>query len=80
MVDHIHWLRWVLWFKEETLLKHKVRRDRLTLAIMEEHKVALEKKSGGGKEHFVNALVSLQEHFVYATLSTCIIILKELYL
>ncbi|CAJ1916686.1 unnamed protein product [Sphenostylis stenocarpa] len=59
MAEHIPWLRWMFPLEEEAFANHGARRDRLTRAIMEEHNEA-RKKSGGAKQHFVDALLTLQ--------------------
>lgn len=58
MAEHIPWLRWMFPLEEEAFAKHGARRDRLTRAIMEEHTLA-RKESGGAKQHFVDALLTL---------------------
>lgn len=62
MAEHIPWLRWMFPLEEEAFAKHGARRDRLTRAIMEEHSEA-RKKSGGAKQHFVDALLTLQDKY-----------------
>ncbi|RVW15843.1 hypothetical protein VitviT2T_012000 [Vitis vinifera] len=62
MAEHIPWLRWMFPLEEEAFAKHGARRDRLTRAIMEEHTLARE-KSGGAKQHFVDALLTLQDKY-----------------
>lgn len=62
MAEHIPWLRWMFPLEEEAFAKHGARRDRLTRAIMEEHTQA-RNKSGGAKQHFVDALLTLQEKY-----------------
>ncbi|KAK3022572.1 hypothetical protein RJ639_032443 [Escallonia herrerae] len=62
MAEHIPWLRWLFPLEEEAFAKHGARRDRLTRAIMEEHTLARQ-KSGGAKQHFVDALLTLQEQY-----------------
>ncbi|BAT85077.1 hypothetical protein LR48_Vigan10g025800 [Vigna angularis] len=62
MAEHIPWLRWMFPLEEEAFAKHGARRDRLTRAIMEEHTQA-RKKSGGAKQHFVDALLTLQDKY-----------------
>ncbi|XP_020219547.1 cytochrome P450 98A2 [Cajanus cajan] len=62
MAEHIPWLRWMFPLEEEAFAKHGARRDRLTRAIMEEHTEA-RKKSGGAKQHFVDALLTLQDKY-----------------
>ncbi|KHG22155.1 Cytochrome P450 [Gossypium arboreum] len=62
MAEHIPWLRWMFPLEEEAFAKHGARRDRLTRAIMEEHTVARQ-KSGDTKQHFVDALLTLQDKY-----------------
>ncbi|KAF5937716.1 hypothetical protein HYC85_025222 [Camellia sinensis] len=62
MAEHIPWLRWMFPLEEEAFAKHGARRDRLTRAIMEEHTLARQ-KSGGAQQHFVDALLTLQEKY-----------------
>ncbi|KAL3516347.1 hypothetical protein ACH5RR_023249 [Cinchona calisaya] len=62
MAEHIPWLRWLFPLDEAAFGKHGARRDRLTRAIMEEHTLARE-KSGGAKQHFVDALLTLKDKY-----------------
>jgi coumaroylquinate(coumaroylshikimate) 3'-monooxygenase len=62
MAEHIPWLRWMFPLEEEAFAKHGARRDRLTRLIMEEHTQARE-KSGGAKQHFVDALLTLKDEY-----------------
>lgn len=62
MAEHIPWLRWMFPLEEEAFAKHGARRDRLTRAIMEEHTLARQ-KSGGAKQHFVDALLTLKDKY-----------------
>lgn len=62
MAEHIPWLRWMFPLEEEAFAKHGARRDRLTRAIMEEHTQA-RNLSGGAKQHFVDALLTLQDKY-----------------
>ncbi|KAK7858266.1 cytochrome p450 98a2 [Quercus suber] len=62
MSEHIPWLRWMFPLEKEALAKHGARRDGLTIAIMKEHTQA-RNKSGGVKQHFVDALLTLQEKY-----------------
>ncbi|XP_050215714.1 cytochrome P450 98A2 [Mercurialis annua] len=62
MAEHIPWLRWMFPLEEEAFAKHGAQRDRLTRAIMEEHTIARQ-KTGGAKQHFVDALLTLQEKY-----------------
>ncbi|KAE8125124.1 hypothetical protein FH972_019959 [Carpinus fangiana] len=62
ITDHIPWLRWMFPVEEEAFHKHGERRDRLTNTIMEEHTKARD-KSGGAKQHFVDALLTLQDKY-----------------
>ncbi|XP_031473498.1 p-coumarate 3-hydroxylase [Nymphaea colorata] len=60
--EYVPWLRWAFPLEEEAIAKHGDRRDRLTRAIMEEHTLA-RNKSGGAKQHFVDALLTLQQEY-----------------
>lgn len=62
MAEHITWLRWLFPIEEEAFAKHGARRDRLTKMIMDEHTQA-RKNSGDSKQHFVDALLTLQEKY-----------------
>ncbi|KAF9664525.1 hypothetical protein SADUNF_Sadunf16G0027800 [Salix dunnii] len=62
MAEHIPWLQWMFPLEEEAFAKLDARRDRLVRSIMEEHNNA-RKKSGGAKNHFVDALLTLQEKY-----------------
>ncbi|CAN4111359.1 unnamed protein product [Withania somnifera] len=62
MAEHIPWLRWMFPLDEDAFSKHGARRDRLTRAIMEEHTLARQ-KSGGAKQHFFDALLTLQQKY-----------------
>ncbi|OIV98052.1 hypothetical protein TanjilG_09545 [Lupinus angustifolius] len=62
MAEHIPWLRWMFPLEEEAFAKHGARRDKLTREIMEEHTQA-RKESGGAKQHFVDALLTLQDKY-----------------
>ncbi|XP_065852091.1 cytochrome P450 98A2 [Euphorbia lathyris] len=62
MAEHIRWLRWMFPLEEEAFNKHGDRRDRLTRIIMEEHTLARQ-QTGGSKQHFVDALLTLQEKY-----------------
>ncbi|KAK6121494.1 hypothetical protein DH2020_044763 [Rehmannia glutinosa] len=62
MAEHIPWLRWMFPLDEEAFAKHGARRDRLTRDIMEEHTIARQ-KSGGAKQHFFDALLTLQDKY-----------------
>lgn len=62
MAEHIPWLRWLFPIEEEAFAKHGARRDRLTKMIMDEHTDA-RKHSGGSKQHFVDALLTLQDKY-----------------
>nr|AFX98060.1 p-coumarate 3-hydroxylase [Cunninghamia lanceolata] len=61
MAEHIPYLRWMFPLEEGAFAKHGARRDRLTKAIMEEHTLARQKS--GAKQHFVDALLTLQEKY-----------------
>ncbi|KAB5519271.1 hypothetical protein DKX38_023590 [Salix brachista] len=62
MAEHIPWLQWMFPLEEEAFAKLDARRDRLVRSIMEEHNNA-RKRSGGAKNHFVDALLTLQEKY-----------------
>ncbi|KAL3533447.1 hypothetical protein ACH5RR_006968 [Cinchona calisaya] len=62
MAEHIPWLRWIFVGENKALDKHNARRDRLTRMIMEEHTLARQ-KSGNTKQHFVDALLTLQKQY-----------------
>eukprot|EP01018_Ginkgo_biloba_P006057 Gb_33145 [translate_table: standard] len=61
MAEHIPYLRWMFPLEEGAFAKHGARRDNLTKAIMEEHTLARQKS--GAKQHFVDALLTLQEKY-----------------
>ncbi|KAJ4836442.1 hypothetical protein Tsubulata_023077 [Turnera subulata] len=61
MAEHIPWLRWMFPFDEEAFAKHGARSSRLTRA-MEEHTIA-RKKTGYAKQHFADAMLTLQENY-----------------
>lgn len=63
MAEHIPWLRWMFPLEEEAFAKHGERRDRLTREIMEEHTQKRNKSGGVAKQHFVDALLTLQEKY-----------------
>lgn len=63
MAEHIPWLRWMFPLEEGEFAKHGARRDRLTRAIMEEHTKARNNSGGAAKQHFVDALLTLQEKY-----------------
>jgi coumaroylquinate(coumaroylshikimate) 3'-monooxygenase len=60
MSEFIPWIRWMFPLQTEEFVKHGNRRDVLTRAIMYEHTLARE-KSGETKQHFVDALLTLQQ-------------------
>ena len=62
MAEHIPWLRWMFPLEEDAFAKHGARRDRLTRAIIEEHTLARH-QTGGAKQHFVDALLTLQHKY-----------------
>lgn len=62
MAEHIPWLRWMFPLEEDAFAKHGARHDRFTRAIMEEHILARQKR-GGTKQHFVDALLTLQDKY-----------------
>ncbi|KAK3220832.1 hypothetical protein Dsin_014802 [Dipteronia sinensis] len=68
LLEHIWWLNWMSWpGNDVTLSEILARKDRLTRAIIEEHKAkSMEKNNNGGggvKLHFVDALLGLQEKY-----------------
>ncbi|TXG50467.1 hypothetical protein EZV62_022991 [Acer yangbiense] len=71
LVEHIWWLNWMSWLGNDvTLSEILARKDRLTRAIIEEHKAKSMKKNnnggGGVKPHFVDALLGLQEKYEFS--------------
>ncbi|XP_059653671.1 cytochrome P450 98A2-like [Cornus florida] len=62
IAEHIPWLRWMFPLENEAFLKHGTQRDRITRAIMEEHTLTRQ-KTGGAKQHFVDALLTLQDKY-----------------
>ncbi|KAK0587500.1 hypothetical protein LWI29_023896 [Acer saccharum] len=65
LVEHIWWLNWMSRLGNDLAVSEILaRKDRLTRAIMEEHKAKNMKKINGGvKQHFVDALLGLQEKY-----------------
>lgn len=62
MAENIPWLRWLFPLEEGAFAEHGAHRDRLTRAIMEEHRQACQ-ANGETKQHFVEALLSLREEY-----------------
>lgn len=62
LAEYVPWLRWFFTMENEALVKHSARRDRLTRMIMDEHTLA-RKKTGDTKQHFVDALLTLQKQY-----------------
>lgn len=62
MGEYVPWLRWAFKVDNEALENQSARRDRLTRRIMEEH-TAARKKTGDTKQHFVDALLTLQKQY-----------------
>lgn len=62
MAEYVPWLQWMFPGETQVLDKHNARRDRLTRLIMEEHTLARQ-KSGNTKQHFVDALLTLQKEY-----------------
>ncbi|KMZ69666.1 p-coumaroyl shikimate 3-hydroxylase [Zostera marina] len=62
MAENIPWLRCFFPLEEKTFAQHGANRDRFTKLIMDEHTTARE-KSGGAKQHFVDALLTLKEKY-----------------
>ncbi|KAJ8444378.1 hypothetical protein Cgig2_026582 [Carnegiea gigantea] len=65
LAEHLPWLRWLLMplDKEKSeVMMHNARLDRFTREIMEEH-AKTKSKTGGAKQHFVDALLSLKDEY-----------------
>lgn len=62
MAEHIPWLRWLFPLEEGAFIEHGARRDRLTRALLEEHRQALQ-ANRETKQHFVEALLTLREAY-----------------
>jgi coumaroylquinate(coumaroylshikimate) 3'-monooxygenase len=62
IAEHIPWLSLIFPADNELLDKHNARRDRLTRMIMEEH-TAARQRTGNTKQHFVDALLTLQKQY-----------------
>ncbi|VFQ68844.1 unnamed protein product [Cuscuta campestris] len=62
MGEYVPWLRWAFRVDDEALQSQASRRDRLTRRIMEEHTLA-RKTTGDTKQHFVDALLTLQKQY-----------------
>lgn len=62
MGEYVPWLRWAFTVDNEALESQASRRDRLTRRIMEEH-TAARNKTGDTKQHFVDALLTLQNQY-----------------
>ncbi|TMW91873.1 hypothetical protein EJD97_013799 [Solanum chilense] len=62
LAEYVPWLRWFFSMENEALVKHSERRDRLTRIIMDEHTLA-RKQTGDTKQHFVDALLTLQKQY-----------------
>lgn len=56
MAEHIPWLQWLFPLEEGAFAEHGAWRDRITRAIMEEHRHAC-RANGENKQHFVEALL-----------------------
>ncbi|MQM10445.1 hypothetical protein Taro_043330 [Colocasia esculenta] len=63
IAENIPWLRWLGPLEEEALARHGARRDRLTTAIMEEHTRLRQQSGSKAKQHFVDALLTLQKQY-----------------
>ncbi|KAI9174480.1 hypothetical protein LWI28_017949 [Acer negundo] len=65
LVEHIWWLNWMSWLGNDVEVSEILaRKDRLTRAIIEEHKAKNMKNINGDvKQHFVDALLGLQEKY-----------------
>lgn len=65
VAEYVPWLWWIFSGAgdiNEVLDKHNARRDRLSRMIMEDHTIARQ-KSGNTKQHFVDALLTLQKDY-----------------
>lgn len=62
MGEYVPWLRWMFAGENDVLNQHEARRARLTKQIMAEHTLARH-KTGGAKDHFVDALLTLQKQY-----------------
>ncbi|KAL1813449.1 hypothetical protein ACET3Z_023514 [Daucus carota] len=62
MGEYVPWLRWMFAGENDVLNQHEARRARLTKQIMAEHTLA-RNKTGGAKDHFVDALLTLQKQY-----------------
>lgn len=62
MGEYVPLLRWMFAGENDVLKHHETRRARLTKQIMEEHTL-VRKKTGGAKDHFVDALLTLQKQY-----------------
>lgn len=60
--EFVPWLRWAFKDDNEALKAQDSRLDRFTRVIMEEHTIA-RKKTGETKQHFVDALLTLQKEY-----------------
>nr|BAC44836.1 cytochrome P-450 [Lithospermum erythrorhizon] len=58
IAEYIPWIRWMFKVEQDALDKFAADRDHLTRVIMEEHI-----KSGNTKQHFVDALLTLQKQY-----------------
>nr|QDF44410.1 4-coumaroyl-3-(3,4-dihydroxyphenyl)lactate 3'-hydroxylase [Phacelia campanularia] len=58
IAEYIPWIRWMFKVEQKALDKFAADRDHLTRLIMEEHI-----KSGNTKQHFVDALLTLQKQY-----------------
>ncbi|KAM3339305.1 hypothetical protein P3S68_029174 [Capsicum galapagoense] len=60
--EYVPWLRWAFKDEDEALEAQDRRLEKFTRIIMEEHTVA-RKKTGETKQHFVDALLTLQKEY-----------------
>lgn len=60
---YVRWLRWFFPEDEKLFEQHAARKDRLTKAIMEEYTGDRQKGNCGAKQHFVDALLALQDKY-----------------
>nr|WEX29781.1 p-coumarate 3-hydroxylase [Ligustrum robustum] len=62
LAEYLPWFRFLFKAENEALAEHDSRADHFTKKIMEEHSIA-RKKTGDTKNHFVDALLTLQKQY-----------------
>ncbi|KAL2482989.1 Cytochrome [Forsythia ovata] len=62
LAEYLPWFRFLFKAENEALAEHDSRADHFTKKIMEEHTIA-RKKTGETKNHFVDALLTLQKQY-----------------